>query len=202
MEKKSLQNIMAGEMTLRPVGVVKSGLKEPSLVAGSSDLEPGKRDGADREEAKKIRDLVSEIVIDRRLEGILDGIEDFSHILVLYWPHELAEEKRNLIKVHPMGRKDLPLVGVFATCSPARPNPVLVTAVRLLERHENVLKVRGLEAIDGSPVIDLKPYNPHYYLVKNIKLSDWMTKIMREMEEDKDGRGKWVAYKHLQDEKE
>ena len=202
MEKKSLQNIMAGEMTLRPVGVVKSGLKEPSLVAGSSDLEPGKRDGADREEAKKIRDLVSEITIDRRLEGILDGIEDFSHILVLYWPHELAEEKRNLIKVHPMGRKDLPLVGVFATCSPARPNPVLVTAVRLLERHENVLKVRGLEAIDGSPVIDLKPYNPHYYLVKNIKLSDWMTKIMREMEEDKDGRGKWVAYKHLQDEKE
>ena len=185
MEKKSLQNIMAGEMTLRPVGVVKSGLKEPSLVAGSSDLEPGKRDGADREEAKKIRDLVSEIVIDRRLEGILDGIEDFSHILVLYWPHELAEEKRNLIKVHPMGRKDLPLVGVFATCSPARPNPVLVTAVRLLERHENVLKVRGLEAIDGSPVIDLKPYNPHYYLVKDIKLSDWMERIMREIGENK-----------------
>ena len=186
MKKKSLQDIMAGEMTLRPVGVVKSELKEPSLVAGSGDLEQGKRDGTDREEAKKIRDLVSEIVIDKRLEGILDGIEDFSHILVLYWPHELAGKKRNLIKVHPMGRKDLPLVGVFATCSPARPNPVLVTAVRLLERHENVLKVQGLEAIDGSPVIDLKPYTPHYYLVKNIKLSDWMMKIMREIEEDKE----------------
>ena len=187
MEKKSLQDIMVGEMTLRPVGVVRSALKEPSLVVGFSDLEPAKRDGADREEARKIRELVSEILIDKRLEGILDGIEDFSHILVLYWPHKLSEEKRNLTKVHPMGRKDLPLVGVFATCSPARPNPILVTAVRLLERHENVLKVQGLEAIDGSPVIDLKPYNPHYYLVKDIELSHWMMKIMREMKEDKDG---------------
>lgn len=187
MEKKSLEEIIPGEIILRPVGVVRSALKEPTLVAGSRGLEPAKGDGPDRKEARKIRELVSEIVIDKRLEGILDGIEDFSHILVLYWPHKVAEEKRNLTKVHPMGRKDLPLVGVFATCSPARPNPVLVTAVRLLERHENVLKVQGLEAIDGSPIIDLKPYNPHYYLVKDIKLSDWMMKIMGELREDKDG---------------
>lgn len=185
MKKKLSDKNMASEMTLRPLGVVKSELKQPSLVAGSGDLEQGKSDESAREEVKKIRDLVSEIVIDKSLEGILDGIEDFSHILVLYWPHKLAEEKRSLIKVHPMGRKDLPLVGIFATCSPARPNPVLVTAVRLLERRDNVLKVQGLEAIDGSPVIDLKPYIPHYYLAQDIRLSDWMMRIMREIGENK-----------------
>jgi len=172
------------KINLRPVGVVRSRIKEPSLVAGSDDLEQRKSDGSTWERERKTRDLVSEIVIDSRLEGILDGIEDFSHILVLYWPHQIPDEKRKLIKVHPMGQKDLPLMGIFATCSPARPNPVLITAVRLLERHENVLKVQGLEAIDGSPIIDLKPYNPNYYLVKNAKLPDWMMSITREIEED------------------
>lgn len=183
MEGGSPQGVMAGEMILRPVGVVRSALKEPSLRVGSGDLEPARTEGAGREEkARKVHELISEIVIDPRLEGILDGIEEFSHILVLYWPHKLPEEKRNVIKVHPMGRRDLPLVGVFATCSPARPNPVLVTAVRLLERRGNVLKVQGLEAIDGSPIIDLKPYNPHYHLAKDVRLSGWMARALREME--------------------
>ena len=61
---------------------------------------------------------------------------------------------------------------------------MLATAVRLLERHKNVLKVRGLEAIDGSPVIDIKPYTSHYLLAENVKLSDWMMMIMMEIEED------------------
>ncbi len=110
----------------------------------------------------------------------MDGIEDFSHVLVLYWAHKTKEEARNLIKVHPMGRKDFPLVGIFATCSPARPNPILVTAVRLMERNGNTLRVQGFEAIDGSPVIDIKPYNPHYYLVKDINLPHWMKEIQKE----------------------
>ena len=172
------------KINLRPVGVVRSRIREPSLVAGADDLEQKKSDGPAWERERKLRDLVSEIVIDSRLEGILDGIEDFSHIFVLYWPHQIPDEKRKLIKVHPMGQKDLPLMGIFATCSPARPNPVLITAVRFLERHENVLKVQGLEAIDGSPIIDLKPYNPNYYLIKNAKLPDWMMKITRESEKD------------------
>ncbi|RLB13646.1 MAG: tRNA (N6-threonylcarbamoyladenosine(37)-N6)-methyltransferase TrmO [Deltaproteobacteria bacterium] len=171
---------MVEEIILRPVGIVKSELKEPSLTEDSGDLSKARIDEALRKRERKIRNLISEIIIDDKFDGILDGIEDFSHILVLYWAHETKGENRNLIKVHPMGRKDLPLVGVFATCSPVRPNPVLVTAVKLVERNGNVLKVQGFEAIDGSPVIDIKPYNPHYYLARNVKLSGWMKKIQRE----------------------
>jgi|Deesub1362B_J571_1020462.scaffolds.fasta_scaffold09068_4 tRNA-Thr(GGU) m(6)t(6)A37 methyltransferase TsaA len=168
------------QIILRPVGVVRSTLKELERTPGRlSEATPEDLE-AERQRVAEIRSLISEIIIDERLDGILDGIEDFSHILVLYWPHRLPHEKRDLIKVHPMGRKDLPLVGVFATCSPARPNPILVTAVRLIKRDHNVLKVQGLEAIDGSPVLDIKPYSPHYYLVKDPKLSNWMLQVMKE----------------------
>lgn len=122
-------------------------------------------------------------MVDERLSGILDGIEGFSHILVLYWPHLVAPNRRNLLKLHPMGRKDIPRQGVFATCSPARPNPVLVTAVRLLERNGNVLRVQGLEAVDGSPIVDIKPYNPRYYRVESPVVPEWMTKLQREISE-------------------
>jgi len=167
------------EMLLRPVGVVRNPLKEPSLVVNSGDLEWRSRATA----ASESRKLVSELVIDSDLTGILDGIEDFSRLLVLYWAHRVPPEGRALIKAHPMGRKDLPLVGIFATCSPARPNTICATVVRLLERKENVLKVEGLDALDGSPLIDIKPYIPSYYRADNIKMADWMLQIEREFAE-------------------
>jgi len=167
------------EMLLRPVGVVRSPLKEPSLVAESGDLEwrPRKAGIGDS------REVISELVIDSSLAGILDGIEDFSHLLVLYWAHRVAPEGRSIIKAHPMGRKDLPLVGIFATCSPARPNTICATVVRLVKCKENVLKVQGLDALDGSPLIDIKPYIPSYYHADNVKRADWMLQIEREFAE-------------------
>jgi len=167
------------EMLLRPVGVVRNSLKEPSLVAEAGDL-AWKAKVARRRDRQSV---VSELVINCDLAGILDGIEDFSHILVLYWAHCVPPEGRSLVKAHPMGRKDLPLVGIFATCSPARPNTVCATVVRLLERKENILKVEGLDAIDGSPVIDIKPYNPSYYTVGDVKVAGWLEQIYKEFTE-------------------
>ncbi|MBW1759864.1 MAG: SAM-dependent methyltransferase, partial [Deltaproteobacteria bacterium] len=89
-----------------------------------------------------------------------------------------------LRQVHPMGRKDVPVRGIFATCSPARPNPILVSAVRLLERKRNVLRVQGFEAVDGSPLLDIKPYVTSYYGVENPEIAEWMQKIQNELEED------------------
>jgi tRNA-Thr(GGU) m(6)t(6)A37 methyltransferase TsaA len=132
---------------------------------------------------KKQRESVSEIVIDAGLDGILDGIEDFSHIMVLYWAHRAPAGGRQIRKVHPMGNKDFPLVGVFATHSPVRPNSILVTVVRLIERRGNVLKVSGLDALDGSPVLDIKPYQP-YREPPDIRVPDWMKKIHDEFSDD------------------
>jgi len=165
------------DMILKQVGIVRSDTKEPSLRARSGDLNWESEQGP----ASHSTENISEIVIDPQYSGILDGIEDFSHLLVLYWAHKVDKDGRTLAKVHPMGRKDLPLVGVFSTCSPARPNPVLAIAVRLLERDGHTLRVEGLDAIDGSPVVDIKPYLPSYYSVPEAALSDWMNQIMEEM---------------------
>lgn len=165
------------EVVLKPVGVVRSAIKNASLVAHSGDLS---RADLDRLPSDP-RQTAAQIIIDPDYAGILDGIEDFSHLLVLYWAHEVDPAARSLVRVHPMGRKDLPLVGIFSTCSPARPNPVLVIAVRLLERDGLTLRVQGLDAIDGSPVLDIKPYLPSYYSVADARFSAWMDQLMSEM---------------------
>lgn len=179
---KSSRDAKRGEtsrMWLRPVGLVRSSMKEPSLAAESGDLEWR----AKAEDARSERSGISELIIDSDLTGILDGIESFSHLLVLYWAHRVRPEGRSLIKAHPMGRKDFPLVGIFATCSPARPNPVCVTTVRLLERKRNVLIVEGLDAVDGTPLVDIKPYVPSYYAAADVKMADWMMRIVSEFAE-------------------
>ncbi len=91
----------------------------------------------------------------------LEGIEDFSHIWVIYWFHGNDNpEKRRTLKVHPRSNPANPLTGVFATRSPARPNLVGMQACRLVRRDGNRLEVEGLDAWEGSPVLDIKPYLP------------------------------------------
>jgi tRNA-Thr(GGU) m(6)t(6)A37 methyltransferase TsaA len=81
------------------------------------------------------------------------------------------------IKIHPRGRQELPLVGLFATRSPHRPNSLGEATVRLLQRRGNVLKVQGLDAINGTPVIDIKPYIPGYDSVNDASVPKWITSL-------------------------
>ena len=78
-------------------------------------------------------------------------IEEHKHLIVLYWLHLGVRET---LQVHPRGQGEL--TGVFATRSPDRPNPIGLSLVRLVERQEHILTVMGLDAIDGTPVIDIK----------------------------------------------
>ncbi|MGQ9469962.1 MAG: tRNA (N6-threonylcarbamoyladenosine(37)-N6)-methyltransferase TrmO [Nitrososphaerales archaeon] len=130
---------MIKEISLKPIGYV--------------------RTDADEDTIKKDRESVlSEIIVSEELTEALDGIEEFSHLFIIFYMHKAFTEQLSL-KVHPRGRLDLPLVGVFATRSPYRPNPIGLTLVKLIERDGNKIKVRGLDAIDGTPVIDIKPYD-------------------------------------------
>ncbi len=88
-------------------------------------------------------------------EGLL-GLEAGVRLDVLYWMHELTGEHRRMLRVHPRGDKSNPVKGVFALRSPMRPNPIGVSMVELIEVNENLLVVRGLDAHDGSPVLDIK----------------------------------------------
>ncbi len=107
------------------------------------------------------QDLVSEIVIDESLAEALDEVDYFKYYVILYWIHK-RDRSHIALRVNPKGRKDIPVRGIFSTRTPDRPNPIGMTVVRLLKCEGNVLTVRGLDALDGSPVIDIKPWNTGY----------------------------------------
>lgn len=142
------------EIQLKAIGIVRNEIKEPTHEDSS--------------------DIVSEIIIDNSLVEALDNLDEFSHIIILYWIHRSRYPAP--MKVHPRGNRERALMGVFATRSPSRPNPIGKATVRLLERKDNVLKVRGLDAIDGTPVLDIKPYIPGYDSVDEARAPSWMVK--------------------------
>lgn len=107
------------------------------------------------------REVVSRIEIDKKYNMALEGLEEYSHIIVFYWLHQTNTSSFSL-KVHPRGDRKRPLVGLFASRSPYRPNSVGQKVVRQLERQGNILWVKGLDAINSTPVIDIKPYIPDY----------------------------------------
>ncbi len=84
----------------------------------------------------------------------LAGITTGDELIILTWLHR---SRRDVLQVHPRGRLELPLTGVFATRSPDRPNPVGLHRVSVLEIAEQGLRVAPMEAIDGTPVVDIKP---------------------------------------------
>lgn len=86
----------------------------------------------------------------------LEGVEGQEHLWVLFWMHRLTEDDRATLQAHPRGDAARPKVGVFALHSPCRPNPIGMTRVRVLGRKGNRLVVEGLDAFDGSPVLDIK----------------------------------------------
>jgi tRNA-Thr(GGU) m(6)t(6)A37 methyltransferase TsaA len=126
----------------------------------------------------KDRTRTSEIVIDRKFVEGLEDIDGFSHIFVLFWLDQVSEKDKKL-KVHPRGRRDMPVVGIFATRTNVHPNPIGLTLVELLELNGNVLVVRGLDAYDGTPVIDLKPFDS-WDMIEKAKVPDWRIKLNQE----------------------
>jgi tRNA-Thr(GGU) m(6)t(6)A37 methyltransferase TsaA len=138
----------------QPIGIVHSEIKKRS-----------------RQYDKKV---VSEIQINSDLTEALDNLDEFSHIIVIYYIHQSRQPVP--MKVHPRHTENRSPVGVFASRSPDRPNPIGKSVVRLLERRGNVLVVEGLDAIDGSPVLDLKPYIPGLDSADDATVPPWMTK--------------------------
>ena len=130
----------------------------------------------------KDKDRISQIVVNRELAEALEGIAEFSHLFVLFWLHEVTSEERKTLKVHPQGREDLPLLGVFATRTKLRPNPIGLTLVELMKVEDNVLTVRGLDAFDETPVLDLKPFD-FWDMAKDVKVPRWWTKLEKEKHE-------------------
>jgi tRNA-Thr(GGU) m(6)t(6)A37 methyltransferase TsaA len=103
----------------------------------------------------------------------LQNINEFSHLIILYWFHLKDNEyERSILKVIPKRHRNAPQVGVFASRSPSRPNPIGLCIVELIKIEDCILIVKGLDAFEGSPIIDIKPYLPEECILK-VKAPKW-----------------------------
>lgn len=101
-------------------------------------------------------------------------LSEFSHLIVLYWFHERdTENERRVLRVVPKWHQAREEVGVFASRSPSRPNPIGLCVVRLVRIEGCSLTVEGLDAFEDSPVVDIKPYLPKADFVPNAMVPDW-----------------------------
>ena len=132
----------------------------------------------------KDKNRLSTIVVKKALTKALDGIGGFSHLYVLFYIDKISDEQKKMLKIHPRGRRDMPLVGVFATRTYLRPNPIGLTLVELIAVKNNVLTVRGLDAFDGTPVLDLKPYD-FWDKADSARMPEWWTKMENEKDTKK-----------------
>ena len=153
-----------GNIVLKPVGLVKT-------EAVGNEV----RD----------KNVISRIVFREDLIESLEGIQDFSHIFVLFWLHEIGNKAKGIRKVHPRGRDDIPLLGIFATRTPYRPNPIGLTRVKLLDVEGNVVTVQGLDAFNGTPVLDIKPFD-HWDTTDKVKVPEWWLKLEKEKTDKKE----------------
>ncbi len=117
---------------------------------------------------------VSIEILDDYTDALL-GLDGFSHIVVLYWFNQNdTSEKRRVLQVKPRKDPRNPLTGVFATHSPQRPNLIGLTVCKIISIHDNIIEIEDIDALDGSPVIDLKCYIPGSIAEEDVHLPDWV----------------------------
>ena len=152
------------EIILRPIGVIHVGLSDDEVR-----LAPWGVEGV--------------VEVFPEFEEGLDGIEGFSHIIIIAYLHKVSEKQRKVLRVRHRRLERLgvdltgiPEVGVFCTDSPHRPNPIAISIVELVERRGRFLRVRGLDLFDGTPVLDIKAYDPTR-CVKDIRVPWWVEEL-------------------------
>jgi len=162
-------NVMS--ISLKPIGTVRTEASDDQVRASAHDWE-------------------SRIVIFPEYQEALDGLEGFSHILVLNYLHKLRPDQMGALKVKPrrllkkgFTLDELPLVGVFAIDSPTRPNPIGLSLVRLLKIDHGTVTVSGLDMFDGTPVLDIKPYRADYR-IDDYTLPEWFLRLRGKVGED------------------
>ena len=119
-------------------------------------------------------DHTTMITIDHRYATALKGLADFSHITVLYWfDQNDTPDKRAVLQVHPCRNPENPLTGVFATHSPLRPNLIGMSLCEILKIEATSIWIDQIDALDGSPVIDIKCFIPTTRSMEGLRLPPW-----------------------------
>jgi len=154
-----------GRIEYKPIGVIHSPFKEPK----GTPIQPAG--------AKGIDGTVE--VFPEYTEG-LEDIEGFSHIILIYHFHL---SKKSLLKAKPF--MDNEPHGVFAMRGPSRPNPIGISAVRLVRVEENTLHVQDMDIVDGTPLLDIKPYVPEFD-IREVEKTGWLEQAVHKLSASRD----------------
>jgi tRNA-Thr(GGU) m(6)t(6)A37 methyltransferase TsaA len=153
---KAARPPQSGPFTVRPIGVVRS----PFKVHEGTPRQPG---------TGELRD--GEIRLRAGLQNALKDLAGFSHVWVVFWFSYSRGWNSQLVPPRDVKKR-----GVFATRSPHRPNPIGISVVRLLQVQGLMVRVRGLDMLDGTPVLDLKPYIPYADSIPSAK-AGWVDEL-------------------------
>ena len=153
------------EVRYKPIGVIRSPFKDPK----GTPIQPTA--------AKGIDGVVE--IFPEYAKGLKD-IEGFSHIILIYHFHLSKEQK---LKVKPF-MDDQPH-GIFATRAPVRPNPIGISIVRLIRVKKNVLHIQDIDIVDGTPLLDIKPYVPEFDM-REVEKIGWLQKNLHKLFTSKD----------------
>lgn len=152
-------------ITYQPIGIIHSKFKEPK----GTPIQPAAG-----------KDITAEVeVFPQYIEG-LEDLGDFSHIMLLFHFHF---SKSFSLKVKPY--MDTNFHGVFATRAPSRPNSIGISIVRLIKIKENILHIKDVDIVDGTPLLDIKPYVPEFAATETIK-TGWLDENVHKLDTSKD----------------
>jgi len=153
------------EIKYKPIGIVHTPFKEPK----GTPIQPASGRGIEGEIE----------VFPEYTEGLKD-LEAFSYITLIYHFHL---SKKSLLRVRPY--MDNHIRGVFATRAPSRPNPIGISTVKLMKIHKNILYIQDVDIVDGTPLLDIKPYVPEFDR-REVKKIGWLEKRIHKLPVSKD----------------
>lgn len=145
------------EIVMKPIGYVHNNVENKKDVAWGQD--------------------VSTIHLEEEYYSGLEGLSDFSHAIILYHLDKAVYDKEKHLQRRPQNREDMPLVGIFSQRGKDRPNRIGMTSVQIVKVEDTQLTVKGLDAIDGTAVLDIKPYYP-VYDKKDAIVPEWVDRLM------------------------
>ena len=123
--------------------------------------------------------IISKIILKPEFAGALSGIEGFSHAIVVTYLHQAHYEKEKHLQRRPRNLDTMPIVGILSQRAKNRPNPIGITAVEIISVGNDYLEVKGLDAVNETPVLDIKPYYPHFDKIENPKVPEWVDRLMK-----------------------
>ncbi|HHU20250.1 MAG TPA: tRNA (N6-threonylcarbamoyladenosine(37)-N6)-methyltransferase TrmO [Bacilli bacterium] len=124
--------------------------------------------------------VISEVHLKSEFQDGLYRLEEYSHAIIVFFMNQFNSSESDLMIKRPRDRKDMPNVGVFAQRTKYRPNPIGISVVKIEAIQDHVLTVRGLDANNNTPVLDIKPYITEFDTRENVDVPYWMKKLMED----------------------